>query len=890
MQVNSFPKWFIRLTNDPSTLSEKFIKKFRKKTSLDDSLFNDFIEIFGRMNQQQLASCFPPPLAEKIQAKLKMRTDRFHRLLTLALNDLLEGRHLNLESLNALYAFSVFSPDTIQESVIREMAHHILSLPMPAQEARRWQCYSIPAIQRAIDAQREEMDRTLTILFQATLLKEAASLPLSLNMKQERDLFKYGALKGHGKILSWGHLLFSWARLVKGGKKIQEELGTSFRFDKLLIPPLRQLPEPSHLISLSFHEFAIGRAINLLFHHPQTRLPSIPSIKEELAALFSASLEAQQNALYFVDHLHTAIQKIDQGEEFPFDEMLKLLNALVPDRSDAIYPFLHTCLHYFHCLVKFSVDQSQAAFLFAAIHSLEEEEKRRYQKWVSEGFLRAPFKISPAFIQYASRLPLKETAHIILRFSKTQVVSDDDPPLASPYLTSEEHLRILQQIEETFGLSLPVPVIADFLFFQTANASVFEILDAYADVRASVIKYSDKLAIPSLAYQSWEQEANHFIGAIQLMPREVGSVGQKRLGFYMERMLNMVFLLQFAAYPKPVSSFYNFIPCSIEDNNLLFKNENFPIHNCLDPILSCFPNGPARFCHWSCHPEAGEMRFSVSVLNSLQNLQAAYTFHLPLRIPLASSLTSPFFRLLQAFIDTFAEEAISEKEEENMREVTDKPYHLPDECLEREGNPAEIFDACLAAHPLLTNLWQKNEGLFGADMPLVKTELYTFIKNLRFSFKASVFLALNGPDFSVADMPLKQAAPLQIFHFNLDNDRKGKEKEVSHFEEADFESIYLETHQLDAIPPHYAYSIKGEHFDKQALIVKVENLEKKEGNQMKEKEGGQTKKIIEITLMSQSNESAYPKQLTVIYDSFLNKAHYLHLMRWQLSLYQQIYC
>ena len=195
---------------------------------IDVSSQNDLIDIFGRTNQKQIATLLPETLAKQIQAKLNERTKRFHELLQISLDDLCNNRPLDLERLNIFYQSSVFSSQTIQESVIREIAEHLLSLSMPPQESRYWQCYSLPVIKHIMYSQQKELEQTVTTVFHSTLLDQKDRQPLSLTLDQEQGLFKYAALKGHGFIISWGSLLFLWVNLSEDGQRIRKSCNPIF--------------------------------------------------------------------------------------------------------------------------------------------------------------------------------------------------------------------------------------------------------------------------------------------------------------------------------------------------------------------------------------------------------------------------------------------------------------------------------------------------------------------------------------------------------------------------------------------------------------------------------------------------------------------------------------
>ena len=383
MQTDSLPSWFNKIAGDPKTFRQRFIQKFENPNQIKESTLDELIEIFGRINQHQLTHCIHQNLNEKIKIKLKSLIEKFNFILRHALEDLIANRRVNFEKLNTIYQVTNFSTETIEEQSIRDIAQHLLSLPFPTQEAKRSRCYSIPAIKRYVDAQQKELNKTIKIIFQSTVLMLESRQTLSLTLSEEQRLFKYAALKGQGIVISWGHLLFIWASRTEQARQIHQELQMHFHFDKLLLSNTTKLSETGRLTNSSFKEFVFEQTIDFLFCHPNSFL-SASHVEVELKEIFSNSLRAQQNAIYFIDYLHSL--DVTDGADFPFEEALSLLKGLISQENSPIYSFLHSYLHFFHCLKKLSVDKSFAPFVFDVIHQLNEEEKRRYDHWIYEEF------------------------------------------------------------------------------------------------------------------------------------------------------------------------------------------------------------------------------------------------------------------------------------------------------------------------------------------------------------------------------------------------------------------------------------------------------------------------------------------------------------------------
>ena len=388
----------------------------------------------------------------------------------------------------------------------------------------------------------------------------------------------------------------------------------------------------------------------------------------------------------------------------------------------------------------------------------------------------------------------------------------DVPP---PYLCFEEHIKLLQEVEQLFGLCLPASIVARLSFLSNSNFRNFPRCGGFCpdplEDSKRTLKYT--LALPFELYHEWETAAaNHFIGAIQLNPQGKFPRGiPLRLSHYTHKIFQFAIMLQLATYPNPMTPFCQLIPSAIEENKFLFNKSTSQYQNRLELIHRDIPSGPARFCQWFFHPDTKQACFHVSLLNSLQNPQTACTFHVPLTIPLAKPWAPVFFMLLSAFIDSFGKECLSEGDEEKIKLLTEEPYLLRDECLRMKGPPEEIFDAFLADSPLLNYLWKNNERNFGSDAHQVKIDLYLFIKTFRFYFKKGFFLALNDQEIESSMSHAQNKEHFQVFQFdNKANEsclfyhvfeHKHKEKDI-YFT---FEQVYHETEELRSLPSNHAF-------------------------------------------------------------------------------------
>jgi hypothetical protein len=320
-----------------------------------------------------------------------------------------------------------------------------------------------------------------------------------------------------------------------------------------------------------------------------------------------------------------------------------------------------------------------------------------------------------------------------------------------------------------------------------------------------------------------------------------------------------------------MSPFCSFIPNTITENCAIFDENT--IQNNLHLIHPDFPNGPAKFCYWFFDSKAQRASFSVALLNSLQNPERAFSFHIPLTIPLSKPWISTFFKLLKATVDLFGKESLNEEEEGMMRKIITHDqyrYSLPDDILQMKGSPEEIFDAFLSCSPFLKHLWQNNEQTFGSDLIQVKIALYSFIKTLRSNYKKAFFVALSPQ----TQVQIEKDMDLYDFEKGL----KGKDRKLPPFEyEVFFKSIYQETNQMNAIPSNYTSKMS---LDSHTTTFKIEPV-------IVDEEDNHANNQISITMVITSPEKS--EQLSIIYSSFLNETHFLKLMQWQVHLVQNYY-
>jgi hypothetical protein len=398
------PSYVIDLAKNPANFKDNFVKKF-SNANVKESKIIDLIDMNGRSNLTQIEVYLPESVMKNVNEILKIQSFRFEKLLKIALKDIIEFKPLDLESLGKLYKASILEGETIKENVIREMAKYLFTLSMPFHESYRWKCYEIPAIALCMNNHRTKLNNDVAALFQRTLPQgKEEKQPFRFTLEQEQILFRSPAVKGHGIVISFLQLLTGWAANSKEGADFEEELAANLYFDKLLVQKERKFPKEKPRIS--FINFFVQQTLFILFHHPDSLLPS-PSIKNALEELFFKSFEAQQDVLFYIDHLHEQIKK--GRENFPFEEALILLQSMISDRTSLVYSYLHASLHFFHCMAKVPFAKDEAPYIFESIHALEIEERGGYDAWINEKIASKPFQFNSKFISYCKEkgFPLK---------------------------------------------------------------------------------------------------------------------------------------------------------------------------------------------------------------------------------------------------------------------------------------------------------------------------------------------------------------------------------------------------------------------------------------------------------------------------------------------------
>jgi hypothetical protein len=425
-----------------------------------------------------------------------------------------------------------------------------------------------------------------------------------------------------------------------------------------------------------------------------------------------------------------------------------------------------------------------------------------------------------------------------------------------PFLSQEEHIEFLQDTEKIFGIAVPLEIAINILLFQSITPNVINIFNDLVQIRLKILTtYLNTLAIDSDLYRLLAEKSSGFLGAIESNSNDRINSQEERFLYYPFKVIEFGTLFHFAVYPMQFSFFSDLMPVEIiRKKFLFFKGEQ--LQNRLGPINLTFPEGPARFCFWDIDSN-GRACFNVSLLNAMLRPKRACIFKIPLLISLDKLWTPAFLMLLGNFIDSFANESLTDDEEREVKIITQMKFLPPDECLTMEGSVFEIFDAFLSHFPQLEKLWNENKELFGDDIAEVKAALYYFIQTLRSSYKKSFYLALSK---NPSESEISFSEYIQVLNLEF-NDYDHDIKNIDPF----FDQIYHEMSAMDWISLDSNFKLILENG---ILILRIS----RESNDS----------LIKIEL--EIYEENQTKSFLVNYELFFDKKSFLSLMHWQLKV------
>lgn len=823
------------------------------------------LEIFGRANEMQVAGLLSSHLKHKFHLKVKSENERVGKIVCIALGPLSKGSPLDSKALNDFYPFSAVSSNNMRESVLEDIAKHLPTLLMPMQEACAMGCLAVTEIRLDIEAYNRELEEAVKAIFQATAVAPFNSgEPLTL--RQEQLLFKHVALKGFGQFISWGILLLRWMEISQEGRSISQRLLPTLHFNQLLDEENGNKPQRGELKSISFQDYISGQTVGSLFRHPQALLPA-STAEERVRKIITGSIRAQQDIIYYIDYLVQANLK----DEFPIQEAVHLLRTLVEDKTAEHYPFLCTCLGFALCKAKLTIERKDEAALFKMIEQLD------CHRCIPEDYARSPFAFErlDRLVQ-CGRIELIDCVRIVVKFAFT-LPSPENSTL-SPYLSSEDHFKLIDTIEQSLGLRIPPPILADFFLFQTAKKkTVVEIVNALIKMRALILSKWLEIAIPKIVYLELEELGHQFFQAFYEEPHShrVPAFMRDSVSRYMTISGYLARAVQHVVYPLLIVTIAPLMPIGLANGELLFETKEGAQLGSLLPLFEDIPSGPGWICQWLFHPGRKQWVFSVSILNSILNPRHCYTFQIPLEIPESVEKQQIFFNLVHLFVDSFGKEVSPDNEETYLKEnKLESPVSVTEELLERKGNPAELFDAFLACSPFLTKVWNEHELQLQEDGPCVKASLYLLISSFRSNLNKALYAVLNP---ELIDTLLFQRV------------RANHQLTPVHF---DYENSLRESHPLAKLIPllegFFPIALGDEtnststcellfaHDPLAKLCVNIEAIITDQSKSL------QTQGSIKVLMTLRERDNC--QQMTIRYQSFVNKRQFVQLMLMQADL------
>lgn len=760
------PPWPFRLP--PNNFSTNFANYCQENRN-SDRLITELVHFFGQdAGQDPLFKLFPSKVKQKLGPKIKSLRKRLEKI---------REKSLSLYKLSPSPVFSSrdispFYPTTAYAGIAPEelLAQDILSQPMPQQLAKTLRCYDLKAVSHRVNHQQQRLDDMIQKLFQLKLNGQQTTVLNGIDWQEELDAFKYAAIVRDGHPFSWGDLLLLWTK--KNG--LSKVLDQKFRIHHLVT-------NNRHCVNaenLSFKEFVISQTLYVLFKDgDKAPLPSFSQgsgVWESLYEIFDStdSDVMRRDTLFYVKTLRSWQQGL---MEYPFQRALNAIKAWIPDKQSSVYHFLHSAIHYFHCLSVFDIseDHTRAVqILFEAIYAMPLEQQEIFNKPIEEKGKRSDFQFKQKLVDFFKdhALAPDRWGEIFLRFSQTKtpqsgdisfgdtnfhltliediekiltppIILDENPPentFPDPYRSSPNDVLSSSE-EESPEEILPTEVIFKLLFFQTAKPTSFDAVNNCATFRQTILRdYLNTLAIPPEMYKEWELLNTKLLEAIETSP-ELSKVSQGYASLFPQAIATIARLLQLVTYPRPFVFFKDLMPIQIEAEGPLFSENSL-----VEELQLCeedFAMGPAWLGRWVFDKRTGMWCFFVSIMNSMR-LERTCTFY----VHLPPNLSQPdHLKLLRELVDGLGREAPSEEESLQMQEKSlDTTHSVPVDIINKKAPPSEMLDSYLACSSPMKLSYEHFSSETSQENPEnTKEELYTFVKSLQVGLKKAFYFALN---------------------------------------------------------------------------------------------------------------------------------------------------
>lgn len=725
--MEPIPHWFNPICYDPSNTVSKFKAFFA--THDDEKYVQDLVHLFGQMNAERIESFLPDGLRERFSLYLTDRGKRFGKIWVHFQKSLLSASALDFALLGrlSLYKISAFTGENPRDLLIDEIFGYLLSRPMPFQESKDLNCYSIVLLKPRLDRYAAALKTAISSLLQA-----GDSFFQNFSTEECCLLFKTSAVILENQHYSWGELFFYWGK-TSGNVAADSLHNLLITEKKVELPNLDAHPE-----EMSFKQYVINLTLHSLFNSAHSPFPLVESVRQELAqALFDApSDEERESVVYYIATLSVWLQQEDQS--FPFALAHEVLNSFfdAETRKGVVYNFLHASMHYFYALHALDVEDN--VFLLEALYAVPLDVRVFFDSPIKgEKYPRSRFKLSQDYVLFARnhQLPLSAWGGILLRFAQEKNVcsSSDD----SLYLNSAGHLELVQKIENLLGLPLPSKVVESLFFFQTAQKGALESVQQFAELRSQIFgRHLDDLSLPPDRYKAWEDHACHFIDQFltpTLQCEQSFSDYRNKIDCFPGLIFGLAHMLQIAIYPKGVVSFSDLVPerIELEAPNLL---KGALLIEKLNPFDPEYTEGPFWMARWKL--DGNGIRLVISIMNSSVNMR---TCGFSLKLPHGGMLDLPFFKEL---VDGLGKEALSDEEVMRLRSIA--PTSVK-KITALEPAAAHLkFDWYMSSSPLLQDSYLTNKNHAEFQNAEIRGELFEFVRSLHALFRRAFYSALIG--------------------------------------------------------------------------------------------------------------------------------------------------
>jgi hypothetical protein len=432
----------------------------------------------------------------------------------------------------------------------------------------------------------------------------------------------------------------------------------------------------------------------------------------------------------------------------PLEQRLLIIRSLIKNHNSEIYDFFNAYIFYSH-LYKKQIGQKGDKFLFTSIYEMPLEERNILEKpLVEKGITRGPWEIDYELLDFAESHPI-QWGKIILR--SFPYMSNKNENKKFDFLTLNEHILLIKQIEEFFGSSLDFKISSDILYFQMAKKSLFEVIKKFEKIR-DFLKI-ERTKWPALTYDNYVIKENLNSEIFEGFPNVNHLSNNLFLSNNREYMKDVVgpiaMALAFAAYPIPLISF----------KELIINYEEFePFH----PMHDLFPNGPVWKACWEKDEVKCLYTLSVCIANPEKSKSFYIQFDIQLEVPENLDLRKDYLSLLLYAVDNLGKEVFDDHEFQELEKKKALPPNLTQDILYK-NNGKERLTALLECSPFVKREWE----IFLQLDEKYEISLFIFIQTLRRKFLDSFYYILDPAENDLEEgLRIKKCSDIQIISKN----------------------------------------------------------------------------------------------------------------------------